>query len=419
MDILTISQYHRLVNTVLADVGEFSVSGEVTSLRVSRNGGVFIDLKDPEAEAVLKISNFARNLDGWKLIDVGMQVVVQGYSEIYAPYGSISFKARKISPAGEGSLKAAFEKLRALLEVEGLFALERKRQLPTYLTRIALITGHGSAAYADFTKILAESGASIEVDFYPVLVQGDKAEYEVEQAIRLAALTDVEVICVVRGGGSLEDLKAFNSERVARAIFASVKPVIVGVGHEVDTSIADLVADVRASTPSQAAYYIAGQNDTFLSEIANRLSSAEVMIANELTATESLMTKLLGLSQKLLIQINELTGRVSNQGKLQQRLGQLRLKLSEAGNKLTALAYSQSKLMNALSSNHALTEQRQATLKAYDPANTLARGFALVSYNGQYISAAKDIPAGAELNIDLKADKLLTKLISVTPKHGD
>lgn len=413
MDPMSISDYHRLVNTVLADVGEFAVAGEVTNLRVSRNGGLFIDLKDPKANAVLKISNFARSVEGWQLIDVGMQVVVQGYSEVYAPYGTISFKARKISAAGEGSLKLAFEKLKVLLDSEGLFASERKRQLPEFVTRIALITGHGSAAYADFTKILSEAGSSLEVDFYPVLVQGEKAEYEVEAALKLAGASGAEVICVVRGGGSLEDLKAFNSERVARAIFASLKPVIVGVGHEVDTSIADLVADMRASTPSQAAYYVAGRNEQFLQQLADRLSATEATIVASLNQTEIITARLMGLSQRLLLQLGRISNAVSDRGQLQQKLESIKWKLSEAKLASYRLTSCLPKLLMFTASQLQLTQQRESTLNAYNPEKTLARGFALVSHKGHYISDASQLVAGAELKIKLKTNQLLTKLISV------
>lgn len=402
MNVLTVAEFNKVLNTMFSDMGEFSVQGEVISLRITSNRAMFMELKDKKESALLKVTNFAPWVEGLKSIDVGMDVIVHGPMEIYSPSGSMSLKARKIEPVGEGSLKLAFEKLKMLLQQEGLFALERKRKLPKVVQKIALISGKGSAAFADFTKIINENGAAIEIDFYPVLVQGGNSSKEVYQALRVAAKRDYDAICLVRGGGSLEDLQSFNAEVVARAIFGSPIPVITGVGHEVDVTIADMVADVRASTPSQAAYYLVSQNNSFLNEMSQGLLSYLRSLEAQLPPKTDLM--------RLQQQLWELTAGHYISDKLLS--GQMQL----MGRVLSDIEKQVYTYVNGLSCVNSWTQELTAKIRlsaskasgqvnlisAYNPQNVLARGYALVGKQGKYLSSQSQINIGDKLNIKFK-----------------
>lgn len=261
-EVLTVSQFNTLIKDVLSNLGIFRVKGEIRELTITQNNGVNISLSDGKAN--LRVGGFAPSIKGIDLVEEGMDVVVEGVADLYVPYGSFSLSAFAIEAVGEGSLAIAYQKLKEKLEKEGLFATEHKQELPQFITKIALLTGKDSAAYSDFIKILREHEVAVEILYYPVLVQGKRSAKSITNALVDAREKNVDLIVLTRGGGSLEDLKSFNDEELAQLIFSSPKPVIAGVGHEKDESISDFVADLRASTPSQAAYYIAEQNQTFL-----------------------------------------------------------------------------------------------------------------------------------------------------------
>lgn len=395
--VYSVAEFSQILNGVFGEIGEFSVQGEIISLRYTANRAVFIELKDKQEQAILKINNYAPRLEGLNAVKEGMEVVVTGPLELYAPYGTVSLRARTIRPVGEGSLKAAFEQLQKNLAAEGLFAPERKRDLPPFVCRIALISGAGSAAYADFTKILHEAHAGIEIDFYPVLVQGASSAAEVSRALATAGSGDYDAICLVRGGGSLEDLQSFNSEPVARAIFANQIPVICGVGHEVDTTIADLVADVRASTPSQAAYYLLARNQAFLADL--------------LAQTDSFASKLEGL----LPSVDGIGRTASNwEASLRrhlpspQTLGYQTRNLESGLNRLQhqvrtnlALCASapnwQNQLQLQLNFARQRSQQQQALLQSYDPRAVLRRGYTIALQKGKAVSRRADVQPGHKL----------------------
>jgi exodeoxyribonuclease VII large subunit len=188
-------------------------------------------------------------------LDDGLEVVCQGYLDVYAPRGSYQLVIQRIEPRGVGALELALRQLRDRLAREGLFAVERKRRLPRFPRRIAFVTSPTGAAVRDFLEVLRRRWHGVHVMIVPVRVQGDGAAAEIAAGIELVnrLATEVDVLVVGRGGGSLEDLWAFNEEIVVRAIHASRIPVVSAVGHEIDVTLSDLVADVRALTPSEAA----------------------------------------------------------------------------------------------------------------------------------------------------------------------
>jgi exodeoxyribonuclease VII large subunit len=229
------------------------VEGEISNFRAPDSGHLYFTLKDGNAQIrVVMFSSKARLLR-FRPAD-GMQVVVRGRVTIYEDRGELQIAAEYIEPKGAGGLQIAFEQLKAKLEAEGLFAAERKKAIPALPARIGIVTSPQAAALRDILNILLRRHHSANVVIYPAQVQGDAAAGEVASGVRYFNQSrSVEVIIVGRGGGSAEDLAAFNDEGLARAVAASEIPVISAVGHETDFTIVDFVADLRAPTPSAAA----------------------------------------------------------------------------------------------------------------------------------------------------------------------
>lgn len=408
IEVLQVGEFLQIINTVLSDLGSVAIEGEITSLRHSRNGALFADLKDSKSNSLLRISQYAPLVVGLNSITEGMRVRVYGHAEIYAPSGSFNFKPRRIEPVGEGALKLAFEKLQALLDGEGLFALERKRPLPSPIESIALITAGGSAAFADFCKILSEHNSGIKVQFISVAVQGSKAELEICEALVSAQNLDVDAIVLVRGGGSLEDLQAFNSEAVARAIFNSRLPVMVGVGHEVDTTIADLVADVRASTPSQAAYYLANHNEQIIQELELLLDASAQKIMQALPSASDMQTALLRMAEGMRRKLPDISGVDSLMRRVELPLYRLvsgqRLIISQQATSIqTKLDWRQRALQQKID---AMSEK----LSALSPQKVLARGYSIVSVNGKTLKKADEVSSGTDIDIRLHKGKLRARV---------
>ena len=235
------------------EVGRVFVVGEISNLRRAPSGHCYFTLKDDQAQlraALFRNSAVRLPFDP----EDGLEVLVEAEVTLYAARGDLQLIVRQMEPRGQGALQLAFEQLRARLEAEGLFDPARKRALPPWPRRVGVVTSPSGAAVRDVIQVSGRRMPGIPLLIAPTRVQGDGAEEEIAAALAaLGGVADVDVILLVRGGGSLEDLRPFNTERVARAILATRVPVVAGVGHEVDVSIADLAADARAPTPSAAA----------------------------------------------------------------------------------------------------------------------------------------------------------------------
>jgi exodeoxyribonuclease VII large subunit len=261
--VLTVSQLTREIRSLLEEqIGEVWVEGEVSNLRIQSSGHQYFTLKDAECQlsCVMFRGNAVRS--GVRLKD-GAQVQAHGQVSVYAARGQYQMVVRSVQAKGQGALQARFEALKRRLFEEGLFDQEIKKAIPKYPMTVALVTSPTGAAVQDMLNILTRRAPWIRVLVYPVRVQGQGAEKEIEAAIGALNQADElglpvpDVLVVGRGGGSLEDLWNFNEECVARAIHASVIPVISAVGHEIDFTIADFAADLRAPTPSAAAEILA------------------------------------------------------------------------------------------------------------------------------------------------------------------
>jgi len=253
--IYTVSDLTARIRELLAkNFTDVTVQGEISNCRAAASGHYYFTLKDERAQ--VKCVLFKQQQQrGMKFFpEDGLKVTVRGSVSVYEPRGEYQIYVESLEPAGRGALQVAFEQLKKRLEAEGLFDSSRKKPLPLLPNRIGLITSPSGAAVRDVVRILKRRFPNVHLTLYPVRVQGDGAAAEIVKALGYFSKRRlVDVILLVRGGGSLEDLWSFNEESVARAMVASAIPVISGVGHETDFTIADFVADVRASTPSAAA----------------------------------------------------------------------------------------------------------------------------------------------------------------------
>ena len=248
-----VAQVRDLIERQYADVW---VEGEISNFRPAPSGHVYFTLKDADAQLPVVLFRRQAILLRFRPED-GLHVLVRGHVSVYEQRGQMQLVAETMEPVGAGSLQLAFEQLKEKLKAEGLFDADRKRPLPAFPRTVGIVTSPTGAVIRDFLSIVARRHSGLNVLLVPVSVQGDQAPAEIESAIAsLNAANLVDVIVLARGGGSLEDLAAFNSERVARAIAASPLPIVSAVGHETDFTIADFAADLRAPTPSAAAELI-------------------------------------------------------------------------------------------------------------------------------------------------------------------
>ncbi len=268
----------RIKSTLEGQFPAVWVAGEISNFSRPQSGHCYLTLKDDAAQIRAVIWRTAAARVRAELHD-GLEVICQGYLDVYAPRGSYQLVIERIEPRGIGALEQALRRLRERLAAEGLFEAARKRPLPKFPRRLALVTSPTGAAIRDFLEVLRRRWRGVDVLVVPVRVQGDGAAAEIAAGIETVnrLSSQIDVIVVGRGGGSLEDLWAFNEEIVVRAIFASRIPVVSAVGHEIDVTLSDLVSDVRALTPSEAAERVvpaAEEVRAYLARQAHRLAAA-------------------------------------------------------------------------------------------------------------------------------------------------
>ncbi|MBD3647253.1 MAG: exodeoxyribonuclease VII large subunit, partial [Pseudomonadales bacterium] len=321
--VLSVSELNRSARHLLE--GEFPmvfVEGEISNLARPSSGHWYFTLKDDSAQ--LRCAMF-RNRNRMIRLPVrdGMQVIVRGRISLYEGRGEFQMVAEFLEDAGDGALRAAFEKLKAKLEAEGLFDPDRKRPIPALPKHVAVITSPTGAAIRDVLHVLARRFPAIEISVIPVQVQGEHSPKQIVDALNFAngyRDNPFDVLLLTRGGGSLEDLWSFNNEEVARAVFASEIPVVCAVGHETDFSIADFVADLRAPTPSAAAEQISPDGQDWL----------DTFVRHERVLT-GLITSLIGEHER---HLDHLGRRLRHPGRtlqdMYQRLDGLELRLHRA-----------------------------------------------------------------------------------------
>lgn len=355
------------------------VGGEISNFSRPQSGHCYFTLKDDRAQIRAVVWRTAASRLKFDLHD-GLEVICQGDLEVYAPRGTYQLVARQIEPRGIGALELALRKLKARLEAEGLFDPRRKRPLPKFPRRVAFVTSPTGAAIRDFLEVLRRRWKGVDVLVVPTRVQGEGAAREIAAAIELVNRLSDSVDCLVvgRGGGSLEDLWAFNEEPVVRAIYASRIPVVSAVGHEIDITLADLVADVRALTPSEAAELVVpaaeeimaalgGQQKRLL--LALRRRAATVRARLDWLAARRAFRRPFDRLHDAARRLDELSGRSERA---------LRMRLSAARRTLDAFA---------------------AHLDSLSPLQVLGRGYSLTQRlsDGQLVRDAGALTTGEQL----------------------
>jgi exodeoxyribonuclease VII large subunit len=350
-NILTVTQLNRATNQLLGEhFLSVLVEGEISNTAQPSSGHLYFSLKDANAQVRCAMFRTQQRRLGFKP-ENGKQVVVKAQVSLYEPRGDFQLIVEHIEEAGDGALRRAFEALKLKLSEEGLFDTANKQSLPALPKTIGVITSPSGAAIRDILTVLRRRFSAIPVIIYPVAVQGDNAKYEIARAIALAnEHKQCDVIILGRGGGSLEDLWAFNEEMVARAIFASAIPIISAVGHETDVTIADFVADLRAATPSAAAEHATPDQQEWLS----RFVQLEARLQQQLQRRLSQKQQLLAWLSKRLQQQHPGQKLARNA----QRMDELELRLNQA-------------MQTRLRHNKSLVEAKIAKLWQHSPAVTI------------------------------------------------
>ncbi len=430
--IVTVSQLNRMARQLLEqDLPALWVSGEISNLARPASGHIYFSLKDERAQVRCAMFRNANRLLGFRP-ENGQQVLLHGRVSLYEARGDYQLIAEHLEPAGEGLLRRQFEELKRRLAAEGLFDPARKRAPPGLPRRIGVISSPTGAAIRDILHVLARRFPAVPVILYPVPVQGTQARHEIAAALATAGRRqECDVLILARGGGSLEDLWAFNEEIVARAIADSPIPVIAGIGHEVDLTIADLVADVRAPTPSGAAELaVPDQRDW-----SQRLSALERQASRclrRVLEVHALHTRQLGArlarSHPGFV-LRQHAQRLDDARQrlvlgLRARLRSERLRLVEARGHLRAATPSAAlsdyreralasglRLQNAARVSLRRAETRLAVsagrLSAVSPLRTLERGYAVVTDEaGRVLRRARDVSPGQQITARLAEGQL-------------
>jgi len=355
------------------------VRGEISNLKNASSGHLYFSLKDNGATLSSAAFGWHRKAKkaSFDLKD-GVEVICRGNISVYAPRGNYQLLVDTIEPVGAGALQLAFEQLKEKLEKEGLFDAARKKPIPKYPSKIVVITSPQAAALRDVLTVLRRRAPHVEVLLVPALVQGEDAPAKLIQALRVANHYRLgEAILLTRGGGSIEDLWCFNHEELARAIAASELPVISAVGHEIDFTISDFVADLRAPTPSAGAEILT----QFWVELRERTRQLQERLAMSIKrdlqyrrrTLEMLTAKLKSPKDRLREQIQ----RVDELSMNLERIARLTIERKQAG-----------------------LERLATKLQALSPLNVLSRGYALVQADGgQVVRAAKDVRSGQGLSL--------------------
>ncbi len=378
------------------------VEGEISNFRAPDSGHLYFTLKDGNAQIRVVMFRSSARLLRFRPAD-GLQVVVRGRVTVYEDRGELQISAEYIEPKGAGSLQLAFEQLKGKLEAEGLFAAERKKAIPTLPSRIGVVTSAQAAALRDILNVLLRRHHSVNVLIYPAQVQGEAAAHEVAAGVRFFNQhAKVDVIVVARGGGSAEDLAAFNDEALARTVAASAIPVISAVGHETDFTILDFVADLRAPTPSAAAELVIRSQqevEEYAAALHERLSRAmryRLLMGRQALselAQHGAFARIMEVIRQRQQRLDDLTHRVElAQRQLLEQMRRrwemisaavrhydLRLVLSGVRKELeSGTSALVSVMRNVLLQHRVRSERLQTALESLSPLAILERGYALV-----------------------------------------
>ena len=391
--VLTVSELNAQVHELLeASFPELWVEGEISNCKAYPSGHTYLTLKDEKAQIRAVLFKGAAFGVKFKFAD-GLKVLVRGRATSYETRGELQFVISAAEPRDKGALQLALEQLKAKLSAEGLFDAARKKPLPAYPKSVGVVTSGQGAAVRDVINVLSRRWPGLDIRVWPVKVQGPGAAEEIAAAVRgfNALAADTGVLLVGRGGGSIEDLWAFNEEPVARAIAASMIPVISCVGHETDWTVADLVADVRAPTPSAAAELavpekaavrdmIAQMEDSMLQNLRDRIEALERRLAY--AAAHPLLQDPRRLWEQRAQRVDELTARLPDA--LRRAVERLEMRLRVSAGKLDAIS----------------------------PLKVLGRGYAIAESRGKILFKAAQVKEGDVVNVRLSEGEIRCEVTS-------
>lgn len=362
MTIYSVSEFVSGINTLLTKI-PVVVQGEVSNFHVAQNRFVWFDLKDDTSV----ISCFMLAFQLTQTLTDGMMVQVTGHPALFTKSGRFHLRAQTVQLVGEGSFKRQYELLKSKLAAEGLFDAERKRSLPRFPKTIGIVTSPDAAAYTDVLRILRNRWSGLEIKLFPVQVQGASAIPNILAALKLITIAwtkRLDLVIITRGGGSMEDMQAFNDENVVRAIFALPIPSIVAVGHERDETLAEYVADTRASTPSNAAELAVPHKTDVLYQIDQLLKTQRQTLELDIT------------------------------------------------NRITKINSAVDLFENQVSHYSTTVEHYIKLLLSYHPEHILKRGYSITTtLTGKVITSTKHVKKGSQLVTKLRDGKIVSKVV--------
>lgn len=432
-----------LRSTLLQDylLQDVWLQGEVSNANLSRNGHLFFSLKD--ASSVIKSvvwSPLSYSLR--KDVRDGQDIMAHGRVDLYPPQGIYQFYVDEVIPVGIGLAFMEFERLRVQLEAEGLFSEERKRPLPRFPRRIGLVTSSHGAARRDVENVISQRWCQAEIILAPTSVQGDSAAEELVSALQVIATCNVDVIILARGGGDKEDLACFNHERVARAIASMPVPVITGIGHETDFTIADFVADLRAPTPSAAASLAVPDGEEFRADLADLARRVRMLICSDIERkredikqTNRVLRRLSPAHQLHIARqrVDENTTVIARAVSREVSMKHSQLSSLAARLRVSApkLALKRQDVLRLHHLTHRNTAQRlrefrgqveklAERLATLDPLATLERGYALVQKqeNGKLVTSAAQVTSGDRVRILFRHNSLAADVVESNENLG-
>ncbi|MFC3211685.1 exodeoxyribonuclease VII large subunit [Planomicrobium okeanokoites] len=422
------------------------VKGELSNVKIHTSGHIYFTLKDSSAR--LPAVMFAANARAVKFKpESGMTVLIRGDVSVYEASGQYQLYAHSMQPDGIGDYYLAFEQLKKKLYEEGFFNPSHKKQLPRFPDKIAVVTAPTGAAVRDIVITLNRRYPLAKVTIFPTLVQGEQATRSIVQSIQAANKTDFDVMIVGRGGGSIEDLWAFNEEAVARAIFDSRIPIISAVGHETDTTIADFVADLRAATPTAAAELAVPSRTELLDRVINQQSGMYRVITNLLEREKTALRKLTtsmpfaypdrlyrpfierveratdSLQREVFQHLNRSRERHANLDRqLANRIPTQRIRQSQADISQLQKRLEQSALQS-MNTNKMKLSSAMRTLDALSPLKLMERGYTIPYKDGDVVKSIQQVRAGDELKVTMQdgtVETTVTKTIPITKgEHTD
>ncbi|MBV9440118.1 MAG: exodeoxyribonuclease VII large subunit [Candidatus Eremiobacteraeota bacterium] len=433
--IVSVSRLANFIEKMFVNERRFvrlGVRGEVTNLKEQANGNVYFDLKD--REALLNCIAFSQAAGTFPAFSNGEEIVAIGTVGTYARASRYQLRVVEVHVGGEGALHQRYEALKRRLSAEGLFDESRRRPLPRYPFRVALVTSRSAEGARDFVSQAAQRAPHVEIVLVETPVQGERAAPEIVRAIRRAATLDVDLIVLARGGGSFEDLFAFSNEGVVRAVAASPVPTVSAIGHEIDAPLTDFVADRRAATPSAAAQTVLPRRDDLLAEIERRwaaivrevdrrAASRRQHVDSAAKTLQVVMHRRVRLARERLTRAERGLAQLAPAARLERRRGrfeQFRERLARSAETLlrrraeryrTAAARIEPAMRLLVERRRAMFATRAAGLEANNPEAILARGYAVVrTADGRLVRDAAVAPPGTRITATLARGALSARV---------